>query len=175
MNLKLKRTPGIFLVGFMGSGKTTIGRELAYELGWSFVDTDEDIETAEGMGIFEIFDKRGEPEFRRLEHAAIQKRVRVIQTGRPMVVALGGGAYAHQDNFELIENNGLSVWLDCPLAAARSRVEAFAQRPLARDPEKFAHLYFARRASYQRADFRVENAGNDIKSAVSAILALPIF
>ena len=92
MILKLKRTPGIYLVGFMGSGKTTIGRHLADELGWSFADLDADIEAEQGTTIAQIFDTRGEDEFRRIETAAIQKRVRMIEKGRPMVLALGGGA-----------------------------------------------------------------------------------
>src|SRR5579884_286135 len=64
MILKLKRTPGIYVVGFMAAGKTTIGRLLADELGWGFADIDEDIETSEGMKIADIFDQRGEEEFR---------------------------------------------------------------------------------------------------------------
>src|SRR5260370_35743993 len=116
MILKLKRTPGIYLVGFMASGKTTIGRRLADELGWSFVDIDEDIEFAQETTIAEIFDTRGEEEFRRIETAAIQKRIRLIERGRPMVVALGGGAFAQHQNYELLQNNGISVWLHFPFS-----------------------------------------------------------
>src|SRR5205823_9160195 len=67
MILKLKRTPGIYLVGFMGSGKTTIGRLLAEELGWGFADLDEEIEKREGMSISQIFETRGEAGFRQAE------------------------------------------------------------------------------------------------------------
>ena len=82
MILKLKRTPGIYLVGFMASGKTTIGRALAHELGWAFADLDQDIETAEGVSIAEIFDRRGEEEFRKIENAAVRRRVlRRIESG----------------------------------------------------------------------------------------------
>ena len=91
---KLKLTPGIYVIGFMGSGKTTIGRQLAYELGWTFADTDEDIEAEQKEPVPRIFDSRGEEEFRKIEHKAIQKRVKIIRTGRPLVVALGGGAFA---------------------------------------------------------------------------------
>ena len=97
MILKLKRTPGIYLVGFMGSGKTTVGERLAEELGWSFVDIDEDIVKLEGRSIVDIFDTGGEQAFREIETACIRKRVRMIQSGRPMVVALGGGAFAPLD------------------------------------------------------------------------------
>ena len=67
MNLKLKRTPGIYLVGFMGSGKSTVGRHLAHRMGWNFFDTDHEIESAEKTTIAELFEQRGEPEFRRIE------------------------------------------------------------------------------------------------------------
>lgn len=175
MILKLKRTPGIYLVGFMASGKTTVGKALAYELGWSFADIDADIEANQGMTIVEVFEKKGEEEFRKLETQAIQKRVRAIQTGRPMVAALGGGAFTQQANFELLEENGVTVWLDAPLAMVKTRIQNTSDRPLARDPVRFEHLFFARRAAYQRADYRIEIGGDDPAVAVSAILRLPIF
>src|SRR5580704_1755028 len=92
MILKLKRTPGIYLVGFMASGKTTIGRLLADELGWSFADLDQDIEAAHGSSIARIFATRGETEFRAVEKEAVRLRVGEVMRGKPMVVALGGGA-----------------------------------------------------------------------------------
>jgi shikimate kinase len=173
--LKLKRTPGIYLVGFMASGKTTIGRRLADELGWSFVDIDEDIESGEGIRIAEIFDTRGEEEFRRIETAAIQKRIHLIERGRPMVVALGGGAFTQHQNYELLENNGITVWLDCPFPMVAERVARASHRPLARDAEYFRVLYETRRAAYERADFRIEIHGDDPIPVVQSILNLPIF
>jgi shikimate kinase len=119
---KLKLTPGIYLVGFMASGKTTIGRQLAYELGWSFADNDEDIEAEQKETIAHIFETRGEEEFRKIETRAIQKRVKSVRTGRPMVVSLGGGAFSQQENFELLESNGITIWLDCPLVLVRARL-----------------------------------------------------
>jgi len=174
---KLKLTPGIYLVGFMASGKTAVGRQLAYELGWSFADTDEDVETEQKQSIAQIFDTRGEEEFRRMEAHALQKRVKTIRAGRPMVVSLGGGAFSRQENFELLENNGVAIWLDCPLALIRARLVAQqgAERPLARDTEQLEHLYFLRRAAYQRADYRVEVSDDDVNQTVKDILALPIF
>src|SRR3984893_12859443 len=108
MILKLKRTPGIYLVGFMASGKTTIGRLLAHELGWAFADLDEDIEVQQGRSITEIFDSEGEDEFRKIEQAAIRKRVGEVVRGKPMVVALGGGAFAQEGNHTLLEENGVT-------------------------------------------------------------------
>ena len=175
MILKLKRTPGIYLVGFMASGKTTIGRRLADELGWHFADLDEDIEAQQGTTIAELFDTRGEEEFRRIETAAIEKRVRLIERGRPMVVALGGGTFTQQVNYEMLENNGITVWLDCPFPIVYERVSRASHRPLARDPGKFRELFETRREAYQRADFRIEVPGDDPVPVVDSILHLPIF
>jgi len=174
---KLKLTPGIYLVGFMASGKTTIGRQLAYELGWSFSDTDEDVEAEQKETIAHIFETKGEDEFRKIESRAVQKRVKTVRTGRPMVVALGGGAFSQQENFELLEANGVTIWLDVPMALVRARLAAHGQadRPLARDIDTLEHLFFARRAAYQRADYRIEVTGDDLNVTVKKILALPIF
>lgn len=175
MIAKLKRTPGLYLVGFMASGKTTVGRGLADALGWNFADTDEDIEAQQSATISEIFDQRGEEVFRTLETQTILSRVRMVERGRPTVVVLGGGAFVQQANFELLENNGVTVWLDCPLPIILQRVGQSSHRPLARDPAKLKLLYEQRRAAYARADFRIEITGNDPAAAVESILRLPIF
>src|SRR5262249_46847843 len=83
MNLRLKLTPGIYVVGFMGAGKSTVGRHLAHRLGWSFFDTDHEIEAAEKTTIAEIFSTRGEPEFRRIESEILRHHVQWIERGRP--------------------------------------------------------------------------------------------
>ena len=175
MILKLKRTPGIYLVGFMASGKTTIGRGLADQLGWSFADIDQDVESRQGTTISQIFETRGESEFRTLETAAIAERVRVVECGRPIVIVLGGGAFVQQANFDLLENNGITIWLDCPLSLIRERVSRSGHRPLALDPVQMEALYEARRTAYARADFRIEITGDDPAVAVRDILRLPIF
>lgn len=175
MILKLVRTPGIYLAGFMGSGKSTVGRLLADRLGWEFVDLDEEIEAAERASISEIFETRGEEYFRRVETEAIRTRVYKVRAGCPSVVALGGGAFVSDVNFDLLEDHGITVWLDCPLDVARRRVAEFDNRPLARDPVKFAELYEKRRPSYARADYRVEVCCDDASVTVAAIEALPIF
>ena len=89
MNLRLKQTPGIYLLGFMASGKSTVGRHLAHRLGWSFFDLDDEIEAAEQTTIAQIFDTRGEAEFRRIESEMLAQHVRSIEHGRAAVVALG--------------------------------------------------------------------------------------
>ena len=175
MILKLKRTPGIYLVGFMGCGKSVVGSRLAGRLAWTFCDIDSDIESERGATISSIFEVSGEEEFRRLETEAIQKRVRLVQAGTPMVVALGGGAFLRDENYELLQSNGVTVWLDCPLPLIRRRLEGSTNRPLARDPDKFELLYWSRREGYARADYRVDISGDDPSTAVNDILELPLF
>lgn len=168
----MSEAPCIYLVGFMGAGKTTIGRLLAGRLGRPFVDIDDDIEAREGTSISEIFATRGEEEFRRVETEAIRERVRAVKSGQPLVLALGGGAFARQENREAIEGSGVTMWLDCPFEIVERRVARATHRPLARDPERFARLYSERAAAYARAHFRVPIAGDDPEPVIQTILDL---
>jgi shikimate kinase len=175
MTLKLKRTPGLYLLGFMASGKTSVGCALAQQLGWSFADVDAEIEREQGISIAEIFARYGEPHFRQLEADAIRRHVGRIEAGLPWVLALGGGAVIQSANWELIQNNGVSIWLDCPLEIVRRRLGDDITRPLARDRAGLAQLYEIRRPLYSRADFRIEIDSDDVVEAASRILRLPIF
>ena len=170
MHIRLKRTPGLYVVGFMASGKSTIGRHLALRLGWSFFDTDDEIEAAERTSIAQIFDTRGEAEFRRIESQIVRQHVGWIERGRPAVLALGGGAFAEPCNRELLLAHGIAVWLDCPLEVVERRVAQASHRPLARDRTKLAALYEARRESYGLADVRIPIESDDPELAVDAIL-----
>lgn len=175
MTLKLKRTPALYLVGFMAAGKTTVGRSLADELGWCFVDVDSDIEAQERNTIAQIFRERGEAYFRDLESEMIRRRVRLIEAGDPCVMALGGGAFVQHKNWELIQNNGVTVWLDCELETIRRRLGDDTSRPLAQDRAALAQLFEDRRVLYGRADFRVEVDTDRVEEIVQKILRLPIF
>lgn len=175
MILKLKRTPGIYLVGFMGSGKTSVGRDLAWELGWTFSDIDAEIESQQGVTIASIFESKGEAEFRKIEIEAIRVHVKLVERGKPSVIALGGGAFVEPATHELLENNGISIWLDCPLDVVRARVVGDLSRPLARDPHQLEKLYEQRRPAYSKADYRIEVSGDDPATVVASILQLPIF
>jgi shikimate kinase len=172
MILKLKRTPGIYLVGFMGCGKSTVGRALADQLGWSFVDLDQEIEAREGTTISSLFETRGEPEFRRIESEVLRDRVKIISRGRPNIVALGGGAFLNDANIDLVMQHGVPIWLDCPFDLLERRVARETHRPLAKDPVRFRSLYESRRDAYSRAEYRIQVDSDDPQSAVQKILAL---
>lgn len=175
MLLKLKRTPGLYLVGFMGSGKSAVGRLLADELGWHFADIDEDIEKAQGVTIAEIFDARGEQEFREIERAAVRERLRDVERGKPMVLALGGGAFVDAENRKMLEERGVTIWLDCPFPRIVARTAREHHRPLARDPEKFRQLFDDRQDAYGKAEYRIHADTDEPSEIVTEILKLPIF
>ena len=157
----------IYLVGFMGSGKSTIGRRLGDALAVPFVDLDDDIEAATGRKIAEVFATDGEAAFRDAEHAALTARVR---SGAAIVLALGGGAFTFARNRDLLAGTGTSVWLDCPFEMALRRVSGFAHRPLAKDPAQFRALFEKRVADYSLADVRIPVASDDLDETVRAIV-----
>src|SRR5262245_47620941 len=175
LTLKLKQTPGLYLIGFMASGKTTIGKLLADRLGWNFADIDEDIEESQQRSIADIFDTSGEEAFRRMESEALQARVRAVARGVPTVMALGGGAAAQPKNMELIENHGVTIWLCCSFEMVVQRVGGGTSRPLARDMKYFEELFHTRQQAYGRADYRVDIETDDPNLVVDAILKLPLF
>jgi shikimate kinase len=183
MDNKLKRAPGVYLVGFMGAGKTTVAHRLADRLGWDFIDLDTEIEASEQTTIALLFESRGEPEFRRIETETLRKVMRIVERGRPSVIALGGGSFAQRVNTELLENHGISIWLDCPFEIIEARINSARihgdlrnmdadTRPLARDREQFRRLYEERRAAYELATYRID-ADCDVERAVDLILGLP--
>jgi shikimate kinase len=165
-----KRT-AVALVGFMGAGKTTVGRALAGELGWHFVDLDDLIEERCGRRIADIFEEDGERAFRKLEHAALGEALQGAQ--HPLVLALGGGAFIDARNRELLAGAQVpSVFLDAPCEELFRRCRATAPvRPLLGDPNHFRHLYERRRPSYLEALVSVETAGRAIDSVVTEIIA----
>lgn len=174
MNIRLKRTPGLYIVGFMAAGKSTVGRELARRLGWSFFDTDNEIEAAEKTTITDLFATRGEDEFRRIEADIVRRHVEWIERGRPAVLALGGGAFCQAANRELVLNAGLAIWLDCPLETVQRRASQSTHRPLARDPQRLAELFQSRREYYQLADIHIAINSDDPAVAAEDILAHPM-
>lgn len=151
---KLSNLP-LLLVGLMGSGKTSVGKRLARRLGLPFLDADDEIETAAGRTISEIFDEFGEEEFRALEHRVLARLIK----GERAVIATGGGAFIAKKNRELIRNQAISIWLDADLDTLWERVRHKKHRPLltnSQNPkEKLTELYHERRPFYALADHRV--------------------
>jgi len=152
----------VFLVGFMGAGKTTVGRALAQRLGWTFEDLDDRIELLQRRSIAEIFRESGEAEFRRAETAAL-RQVISEQGSSPRVVALGGGAFVQAENVALLDGAGVPiVFLDGPAQELFRRCETEPrERPLRGDQTQFCELYNQRRPYYLKALWHIETAGKD--------------
>ncbi|MFQ5723384.1 MAG: shikimate kinase [Terriglobia bacterium] len=165
----------VYLLGFMGCGKTTVGRLLAGRLGWRFIDLDQTLEQRQGRTINQIFAAQGEPYFRQIERRLLEEIVREAQE-RSTVVALGGGTFAQPANFELIRaNGGITVWLDCPLEELRRRCRGMTHRPLFRDAPRFQQLFQQRLPYYRQADFRVDADRSDPNQVVEEILRCGVF
>lgn len=156
----------IVLVGFMGAGKTTVGRLLARELGVPFVDADAAIETAVGLSVPEIFSSRGEPGFRRIEAETIAD----LLAGDDVVLALGGGALGSADVRQALAGHRV-VLLDVPLAEALVRVGGDPSRPMLARPD-LAELYEGRQQAYRdAASVVLPVAGRTPREVVAEIVA----
>ncbi len=162
----------IYLTGFMGSGKTTVGRLLAAKLGAPFVDLDMEIERRAGMTVREIFERLGEPAFRQMEAEAL----RGTSTLSDVVVATGGGTMTFEGNARLIGSSGLSVWLNPPFATIAARIGGVGKtdRPLFKDEVQALALYRERLPAYRRADLTVDAAPDEGPEEIAARIALMI-
>jgi shikimate kinase len=157
----------IYLVGFMGAGKSSVARALARRLDWRSVDVDELIEQREHQTVSAIFTSRGEPYFRAVERSVLMDQI----PSRHLVVATGGGTFVDPHNRAVINNDGLSVWLDVPIDRLIARVPNDGRRPLAADRTEFERLYVARRAAYEQAHFRIDAGNARIPAIVEEIWA----
>ena len=175
MQDKLKNAPGLYLVGFMGCGKSTVGKLLAKRLGWDFIDLDAKIEAEAGAKIAEIFEQHGETAFRAMERRALLHQAAQVKSGEPRVIALGGGAFAQPGNREIVDAAGLSIWIECPIEELWERVARSSERPLARGRDEFEALYGERRSHYEKADFRVMSGPESPETVVAAILKLSLW
>jgi shikimate kinase len=162
----------VALVGFMGAGKTTVGRELALRLGWRFEDLDQWIETRERRTIEQIFREQGEAEFRQLECSAVGEAIHSLEHGS-LVLALGGGAFIEPGVQSCLQEARIPVvFLDAPVAELFRRCEQpGVERPLRRHPEQFRKLYQLRRPEYLKAAICIETEGKMIAEVAQEIIS----
>ncbi len=160
--------PGIVLVGFMGSGKSSVGRELARRFGVPFVDVDAWIEAAAGCRIRDLFAREGEPAFREREKAALREVLSV----KGCVIATGGGAFADEENRVLLRSYAPVVYLDTAVETLLERLSADLGRPLLRggDREEVVRALLARRIpGYRTADVTVRTDGRTVEEVAGQV------
>jgi shikimate kinase len=166
----------VVLIGYMGAGKSSVGRALGEQLGWTFEDLDERIERRERRQVPEIFRDSGESGFRRAEHAALRELLRELRAGVERIVALGGGAFVQKHNARLIEAGGVptvfldagveELWRRCRQQAERQGIE----RALLGNLASFRKLYEARRPHYLKASFRQETDGKTVGEIAAEVI-----
>jgi shikimate kinase len=165
----------VVITGFMGAGKTTVGRALARLLGETFIDLDDAVKELEGRAPRELIDGEGEDYFREAETRALEH---VLGEGAARVVATGGGAWTLARNRSLVVAHGcLSVWLDAPFDLCLRRIEeegARDSRPFARDSARALALYEQRLAAYRLAGLRVrvepDRSAEELAAEIAAAL-----
>jgi len=159
----------IYLIGFMGAGKTTVGRCLANQLGWTLIDLDEEIERRERRTIAEIFRGGGEAYFRKIEQRCLAEAA----GSERAVIALGGGTFIDPQNRALAEKTGLTVWLKVSFEKVRNRVKMDGTRPKFGDKDQAERLYQTREPYYALAKVHVatdtgtpESVANEIRGVI---------
>jgi shikimate kinase len=162
----------IYIVGFMGAGKTTVGQALAERIRYPFVDLDEEIERIEGRTVKEIFQESGEGYFRRLE----QDVLRSTRQREQVVVATGGGTFTVEENIACISGQGIAIHLAVPFATIVQRIGGkSATRPLFPDETAAYELFSQRIRYYRRADLSIEVSADETTGELveRILLALP--
>ena len=149
------RADKLYLVGFMGAGKSTVARGLGARIGWRAEDIDQRIEARERRSVATIFAQSGEAYFRQAERQALGELLPM----REIVVATGGGTFIEPDNRALMLADGAVAWLDVPLDRVLDRVPADGRRPLASDLTQMQQLYVRRQVVYAEAHVRIDAAG----------------
>jgi shikimate kinase len=165
----------VFLVGFMGAGKTSVGRALGQRLNWLFEDLDDRIVQRAGRPVAEIFRKSGETAFRQIETEALQEVLEESRNGVARIVALGGGAFAQKTNSALIKAARVpTIFLDAAVEelwerCRRQAAELNVARPLAQDIKQFRQLYQSRRRHYLKASVKVGTSGRAVEKIAAEI------
>lgn len=162
----------IFLIGFMGSGKSTAGRKLASQLNWSFIDLDEKIQKMEGMKIPDIFSLRGEPYFRELETKALQE----LKSETDTIISTGGGTPCFGANMDFMLDSGLTIYIKMTPVSLKKRLEGSAEgRPLlkeidGKDLQGYITAKLAEREKwYSRAEIIIDGVNNNLSDLLSLI------
>jgi shikimate kinase len=163
---------GVFLIGFMGCGKTTVGELLSRRLAWRFEDLDARIQARAGSTIPQIFSNHGEARFRQIEGEALLQLMKEM-VSVPTVVALGGGTFVQPENRILLQGSAWpTVFLDADVEDLWERCRSMAgERPLARDENQFRQLHGARRSFYMEATVRLDTCGKNAESVAGEIAA----
>jgi len=164
----------IVIIGFMGSGKTTVAIELARKLNCHVLDLDDLITQSEKRSPKEIIQQDGEQAFRTIETETLRQ---VLAEASARVVAVGGGAWTIEENRRLIAEHGaFTIWLDAPFALCWRRIEAGLQeRPLARSREMAQALYTARQPIYELTDIRIPVRENESSAEIATKVARAVF
>ena len=158
----------IVLVGFMGTGKSCAGQLLARQLGWQFIDLDDQVEQAIGMKIADYFASHGEAAFRDQESAAVAK----LATKSGVVVATGGGVVLRQENIDRLKTSGILFCLSASENEIIARTQGDRLRPLLNRPDRLQvirELLAARQPQYQQADYWIETDGKSLAEVVAMI------
>jgi shikimate kinase len=160
----------VFLVGMMGTGKTTVGNLLARQLGYTFVDTDEVIEKTTGKTINQIFADEGEEKFRQIESEVLSQ----VSAHTKLIVATGGGIVLRRFNWSYL-HHGMVIWLDAPVDVLMARLENDTTRPLLQNgnpAQALQTLLDQRKNLYAEADLHIRISANDTpEQIVSRIIA----
>ena len=162
----MREADKIYLVGFMGAGKSTLARALGARLGWQVEDVDELIEAREGRTIAEIFRVEGEAYFRAAERRVLFGLLPL----RHAVIATGGGTFVDPESRVGMLADGVVIWLDVPFEAILDRVPTDGRRPLAADRAELLRLYTQRRAFYQLAHLRFDTDKVAVEEVVERVL-----
>lgn len=166
----------VILIGFMGAGKSSVGRALAEAIGWRFEDLDDRVERREGRSVAEIFRQTGEASFRRAEYCALEELLTELQSVPDRVISLGGGAFVQAPVVALIEAAKLrTVFLDADVEELRQRCqrqseELKIERPLLGSAEDFRALYEQRRPHYLGAALRQDTSGKSVAVIVAELV-----
>jgi shikimate kinase/3-dehydroquinate synthase len=175
-NSKRARGSNIYLIGCMGAGKSTAGRLLARVLGRDFLDLDEQIVARAGRSISQIFEDEGEGGFRQREHDALRQ----VAQRENIVVALGGGAVLRDDNWELIQQSGISIYLKVRPELLVQRIEGEPERPLLvgltpqQRLQRISEIVESRKERYEQADIILENERTPAEAVAAICEALSV-